>query len=131
MPISHLVQGCLTRSSAKTNLGSMTVANKMREKLEREFNPQHIQLDNESHRHHSPKEAESHFKLLMVTASFETLTRIQRHQRVNQVLAEELAGPVHALTMKLLTPAEWEALPEEERKFKAIGHHPKGDHRRR
>jgi stress-induced morphogen len=102
----------------------MVVESKIREKLQREFNPSVLELGNESVRHHRKPGSETHFKLLMVSSLFEGVSRLKRQQKVHDALAEELSGPVHAFTMKLLTEEEWRALPEEERKFKAVGHHP-------
>ena len=33
---------------------------------------------------------------------------LQQHQLINQVLAEDLAGPVHALSIQAKTPTQWE-----------------------
>jgi len=41
-----------------------------------------------------------------VSAAFEGKTLMQRHRLVNAALAEELKGPIHALTMDVKTPAE-------------------------
>lgn len=35
--------------------------------------------------------------------------KVRRHQAIYKVLAEELAGPVHALALHLYSPEEWEA----------------------
>jgi BolA protein len=34
---------------------------------------------------------------------------LQRHRQINKILAEELAGPVHALAIHAYTLAEWQA----------------------
>ena len=49
---------------------------------------------------------ETHFHVRMVTAAFEGVSRVERQRRVHAVLAAELHGPVHALSLALLTPAE-------------------------
>ncbi len=86
-----------------------TVETRIRKKLEAAFSPDELQVINESHQHNVPEGSESHFKLLIVSHSFEGLRPIKRQQSVYQVLAEELAGGVHALTMQTLTAAEWQA----------------------
>lgn len=49
-----------------------------------------------------------HFEALIVTPDFEGLSRIQRHRRVYQVLGAHIdSNALHALSMKLLTPAEY------------------------
>ncbi|MBP2161562.1 stress-induced morphogen [Asticcacaulis solisilvae] len=44
--------------------------------------------------------------MLIVSSAFEGLSRVARQRRVNTILAEELAGPVHALSIQAKTPAE-------------------------
>lgn len=48
-----------------------------------------------------------HFYATIVSAEFEGLTRIRRHQRVYAALGERMREEIHALSMKTLTPAEW------------------------
>ena len=48
-----------------------------------------------------------HFQALIVSKEFEGLSRVQRQQRVNQMLKEHFdTGVLHALSMQCLTPAE-------------------------
>jgi stress-induced morphogen len=72
------------------------------------FQPEHLELENESHTHSVPKGSESHFRLVVVSEKFVGQSRIQRQRLVNEVLKDLLApGGVHALTQKTLTPQEW------------------------
>lgn len=49
-----------------------------------------------------------HFEALIVSAEFAGQSRVQRQQRVNQVLRAHFdSGELHALSMKTLTPQEW------------------------
>jgi BolA protein len=41
-----------------------------------------------------------------VSESFAGKSRVERHRMVNEVLAEELAGKVHALAISALAPEE-------------------------
>ena len=50
-----------------------------------------------------------HFFATIVAAEFEGLTRVQRHQRVYAALGDRMRAQIHALSMKTLTPAEWQA----------------------
>ena len=52
-----------------------------------------------------------HFFATIVAADFEGRTRVQRHQRVYEALGDRMRAQIHALSMKTLTPAEWQALP--------------------
>lgn len=49
-----------------------------------------------------------HYEVTIVSQAFEGLMRIKRHRLVYDVLEEELKGPIHALTLQLYTPAQWE-----------------------
>lgn len=71
------------------------------------LNPTVVELINESHNHSVPKNAETHFKLLLVSEAFQGMTRVQRQRKVYEILSQELKNGVHALTMRLLTPDEY------------------------
>ena len=71
--------------------------------------PLHLEVENESSMHSVPKGSETHFRVLVVSAAFEGLSAVERHRRVHQALAAELASGLHALTLRLLTPAQWDA----------------------
>ena len=72
--------------------------------------PTILELANESHMHSVPPGSESHFKLLVVSDAFNGQRKVARHQRLYALLAEQLAGPVHALALHTHTPEEWQAL---------------------
>ncbi|PPE65836.1 BolA family protein [Caldimonas caldifontis] len=50
-----------------------------------------------------------HFFATIVSAEFEGLSRVARHQRVYRALGDRMREQIHALSMKTLTPAEWSA----------------------
>ena len=50
-----------------------------------------------------------HFFAIIVSAEFEGLMRVRRHQRVYAALGDRMREQIHALSMKTLTPAEWAA----------------------
>ena len=50
-----------------------------------------------------------HFEALIVSAAFEGLRPVQRHQVVYKALGDRMRAEIHALSMKTLTPAEWSA----------------------
>lgn len=88
----------------------MSVEATIREKLVRALAPTRLDIVNESHLHaghlNSPGTGESHFRVLVVSAAFAGKTRLVRHRRVNEVLAEELRTSVHALAIKAFAPGE-------------------------
>ncbi len=87
----------------------MTVAQTIERKISETLAPAHLEVINESHMHSVPPGSESHFKLVIVADRFDGLPLVRRHQLVNATLAEEMRGPVHALSMETLTPADWAA----------------------
>ena len=86
----------------------MKVQNAIEEKLNASLDPLHLEVLNESHQHNVPPGSESHFKVTIVTEQFEGKMLVARHRAINQLLAEELAGTIHALSMHTYTPTEWE-----------------------
>jgi acid stress-induced BolA-like protein IbaG/YrbA len=50
-----------------------------------------------------------HFFATIVAAEFDGLSRVRRHQRVYAALGDRMRAEIHALSMKTLTPAEWQA----------------------
>ena len=70
--------------------------------------PTYFELENESHGHNVPHGSETHFRLLLVSSEFEGLSRIDRQRRIQDLLTEERGQGLHALTLKLMTPPEWE-----------------------
>jgi len=52
-----------------------------------------------------------HFFATIVSAEFEGLARVRRHQRVYAALGDRMRAQIHALSMKTLTPAEFAAAP--------------------
>lgn len=47
-----------------------------------------------------------HFFATIVSAEFDGLSRVRRHQRVYAALGDRMREQIHALSMKTLTPAE-------------------------
>lgn len=74
--------------------------------------PAFLKVENESHRHSVPPNSETHFKVTLVSERLAGLMPVKRHQQIYALLADELAGPVHALALHLYTPEEWTARGE-------------------
>ena len=86
----------------------MSMQQQIEAKLQQAFAPVHLEVRNESHMHRTEPGAESHFKVVLVSGSFAGQRLLARHRAVNEVLAAELAGPVHALALHTYTPEEWQ-----------------------
>ncbi len=85
----------------------MQVQQQIIDKLNTALVPQHLEVINESGNHNVPAGSESHFKVVMVAEAFTGENLVKRHQKVYQVLADELNSGVHALSQHLYTPDEW------------------------
>jgi BolA family transcriptional regulator, general stress-responsive regulator len=86
------------------------VAARMRSKLEAALMPSLLEIDDDSAKHAGHAGArpggESHFSVRIVSAVFAGKSRVDRQRLVHGVLADELAGPVHALALRLKAPDE-------------------------
>jgi BolA protein len=87
----------------------MQVETALRERLEANFAPLYMELDNESHLHSVPANSETHFRLVLVSAAFAGKRPVARHQAVYALLPDLMAGELHALAMHLYTPEEWDS----------------------
>ena len=85
----------------------MTLQSQIETRLQAALDPERMRLVNESHSHSGPG-AETHFNLIVVAATFDGKNRVARHRAVYAALGQELKDGLHALTMKTLTPTEWE-----------------------
>ena len=85
----------------------MNVQQEIEQRLQDDFSPAYLELDNESHQHSVPENSETHFRVVLVTDAFVGKSRVARHQAVYAALSEQLEGPVHALALHTFTPAEW------------------------
>ncbi|MEH6663349.1 MAG: BolA family protein [Brevundimonas sp.] len=91
------------------------IATIIREKLTVALCPDRLVIEDDSarhagHHHEGGIDArpggESHFNIEVVSAVFEGKGRVDRQRMINGLLAEELAGPVHALSIRARTPRE-------------------------
>ena len=82
----------------------------IRQKLTAAFQPSRLEIEDDSARHHGHAGArpggESHFNVTIEAAAFAGAAKVARQRMVYRALAEELAGPLHALSLKALAPGE-------------------------
>lgn len=74
------------------------------------FQPLHFELRDDSSRHAGHPGATSgggHYQVLIVSAAFEGLGRLEQHRLVNEALAAMFGEQIHALGLKTLAPSEW------------------------
>jgi BolA family transcriptional regulator, general stress-responsive regulator len=94
--------------------GKRTVRDAIEDKLSFAFAPQFLRVIDESHQHaghagHSGRadhHGETHFRVEMISENFVGKSRVERHRAVNNALAEEFAGGVHALALEISAPGE-------------------------
>jgi len=81
----------------------MPVTENITAKLVAAFAPKALEVidDSEKHRGHGGwrEGGETHFHVVMRSKAFNGKSRLEAQRAVNHVLSEELAGPVHALTL--------------------------------
>ena len=88
----------------------MSTKQTLTEKLTKAFAPRSLDIEDESHKHaghagHRPG-GETHFRVHIVAEAFHGKSRIERHRMINQALAAELSGGVHALAIHANAPDE-------------------------
>lgn len=77
--------------------------------ISNELEPSFLDVEDESSKHHVPEGGETHFKVSVVSEKFNDLTKLARHRMINNLLAEELNSGLHALSLHLYTPKEWQS----------------------
>ena len=84
----------------------MSVEQIIKQKLTETFQPEILQVENESHKHigHAGDDGsgESHFKVTIASAEFAEDSRLQAHRKINACLANELKHTIHALSLQII-----------------------------
>ena len=88
---------------------SVVMAQRIESKVRAGLDVARLELDNESYMHNVAPGSESHFRLVVVSDDFEGQMLVRRHQQLYGLLADELAGGVHALALHTFTQQEWAA----------------------
>lgn len=96
----------------------MSIQSSIEAKLTAALRPERLAVLNESHlhagHHHTASghheefdgSGETHFRVRIVSAAFAGMSRIDRHRRVNELLAGEIEAGVHALAIEPAAPGE-------------------------
>lgn len=95
-------------NGASQKVQSMSMKDRLADKLTAAFAPIRLTVEDDSHRHAGHAGArpggETHFSVEMVSPAFAGKSRVDRHRMVHTVLADELRETVHALALKLEAP---------------------------
>ncbi|KAL7731104.1 hypothetical protein ACLKA6_014304 [Drosophila palustris] len=121
--------GTLTSNYSKANMSQEPqyppIETAMRKALTAELKPVFLDVSNESPMHNTPKQAESHFRVLVVSDKFNDLTLIKRHRLVNDTIKNALKAAgfefMHALSIEAKTPKQWEPEQEPEKSPPCLG----------
>lgn len=85
-------------------------ATRMDAALRRAFSPTALAITDDSARHAGHAGAapggQTHYTVVMVSAAFTGLSRVQRSRAVHDALADEFATGLHALALTLRTPED-------------------------
>lgn len=83
----------------------MAVVDEIETKLRRAFNPQALEIHDESELHigHAGyrEGGESHFRVVIAATAFEPMSRIERHRAIHAALGTDLVGRIHALSLQI------------------------------
>lgn len=86
----------------------MTARERIAEALTKAYQPDSLDVVDESERHKGHAGArpggETHFRVKIVSAAFAGRSRLDIHRMINETLAAELAGGVHALAIEARAP---------------------------
>ena len=79
-------------------------------KLRQRFAPVRLAVEDDSQRHHGHagwrEGGETHFNVLIEAEAFAGAPKVARQRMIYRALSDEMAGPVHALSLKALAPGE-------------------------
>lgn len=102
-----------TCSMASASSPQGPIASIIERKVREALQPEELVVQNESHLHagHAGNpgggpDAETHFRLTVVSQHFEGQRPIQRHRTIYGLLSQELQSGVHALALNTRTPTE-------------------------
>jgi BolA protein len=88
------------------------VKTRIESKLAAAFAPDQLEVEDQTNQHHGHagwrESGETHFRVSIRSAQFAGRSRVERQRAIYAVLAEELAGPVHALAISARAPGETE-----------------------
>ncbi len=81
----------------------MNRVERITEILKRELAPEQLLVRDDSHKHAghagASPEGETHMHVLVVSRQLQGLSRVQKHRRIFELLKEETAGGLHALSL--------------------------------
>ncbi len=73
-----------------------------------QLKPIKIEVEDEGHLHigHAGSKSGGHFKLYIVSASFKSMSQINRHKLIYKTLSDLMKTDIHALSINAKSPEE-------------------------
>ena len=85
----------------------MSAITSIETKLKKALKPSHLEVIDESYLHNVEPGRESHVRIVAISNLFEGLNLVKRHQLIYAEIQDEIAGPIHALSLHTCTDDEW------------------------
>ena len=85
----------------------MSAITSIENKLNNSLEPSHLEVIDESYLHNVEPGKESHVRIVAVSDKFLSLNLVKRHQLIYAEIQDEIAGPIHALSLHTFTDDEW------------------------
>ncbi len=76
----------------------MVTPDSIRQSIEAGLDCAHVEVAGDGH----------HWEAVIVSAAFQGKSMVQRHQLVYRALGDRMREEIHALSMKTLTPDQWQ-----------------------
>ena len=88
----------------------MSIEKEIKMRLENDLDIQHIEIKDFTGRHlnHKTHEGGFHLEATIVSSDFIEMSLIERHRAVYDCMGNMMNNEIHSLSMKTLTPDEWE-----------------------
>ena len=82
----------------------------IRQALEKQFDPEYLDVEDESHLHEGHAGARTgmgHYRVTIVASVFQDMPAIQRHKAVFQALGDLMKTDIHAVSIRAIAPEEF------------------------
>tara|TARA_B100000029_G_C17240058_1_gene838666 strand:- start:505 stop:786 length:282 start_codon:yes stop_codon:yes gene_type:complete len=92
----------------------MNLEKKITEKINKKLLPDFFKIINfsDKHKNHYLEDNNdtSHIKLIIVSKSFDNLSKVDRERLVHKILSEEISNDIHSIRLKLYTVEEYKLI---------------------
>mgnify|MGYP000004616516 FL=1 len=87
----------------------MNLDNKIKSRLNKAMEIDFLSISNDTNKHinHKNHDGGAHFKLEIVSSSFEGLSLLDQHKLVYKALNDMIKKEIHALALKTIPTSDW------------------------